>query len=158
MLSRDIIQSRIQNFQKVMRQRRLPITSQKLKIFQFLASTESHPSAQEIYERIKTYFPTISFATVYKNLKKFTNLNLIREIEMKTGTARYDANMDPHHHLINLDTEDVLDISTQEVGEVHIPHIANSYELDSISINFFVRNRPEQSRYEQLRRKSNYIK
>lgn len=152
MIEREIIQHRIQNFQEVMRLRKLPITSQKLRIFQFLASTENHPSAQEIYERMKTYFPTISFATVYKNLKKFTDLNLTREIEMKTGTARYDANMDPHHHLINLDTEDILDISTQEVGEVHVPHVVNNYELDNISINFFVRNKPEQSRYEQLKR------
>ncbi len=153
MIPREIIHDRIQNFQKTMKIRKLPITSQKLHIFQFLASTDSHPGAQEVYERMKTYFPTISFATVYKNLKKFSDLRLIREIEMKTGTARYDANMDPHHHLINLDTEKIEDISTQEVGEVHIPQLVTQYDLENVSINFFVRNKPIQSRYEQLRRK-----
>jgi len=153
MLERQYIQDRIQNFREVMQKQNLPITSQKLHIFQFLASTESHPSAQEIHERMKTYFPTISFATIYKNLKKFIKLGLLREIEMKTGIARYDANMDPHHHLINLDTEIIKDVSTQEVGEVHIPKIVNNYELESISINFFVKNKPKISRYERLKKR-----
>ncbi len=152
MISREDIHNRIQNFRTVMQTRKLPITSQKLHIFQFLASTQNHPGAQEVYERMKTYFPTISFATVYKNLHKFKKLNLIREIEMKTGTARYDANMDPHHHMINIDTEEIHDIATQEIGEVHIPYVVNNFELESISINFFVRNKPEMSRYEQLKR------
>jgi Fur family transcriptional regulator, peroxide stress response regulator len=153
MLSREIIQDRIQNFRTVMHHRKLPITPQKLAIFRYLASTEEHPSAQKIFERMQTYFPNISFATVYKNLKKFAELHLIREIEMKSGMARYDANMDPHHHLINLDNAQIQDIDTQEVGEVSIPKTANEYELESISINFFVRNKPPQTRYDRLKRR-----
>lgn len=152
-ITRDVILDRIQNFHAVMKYRKLPITPQKLSIFQFLASTQKHPNAQEIYERMQTYFPSISFATIYKNLKKFVDLRLIRAIEMKNGIARYDANMDPHHHIINLSSNEVLDLNTQEVGEVHIPKDVTEYELDSISINFFVRNKPKLSRYEQLRRK-----
>lgn len=152
-ITREIIHDRIQNFREVMKDKHLPITPQKLSIFQFLSSTKSHPSAQDIYLRMQTYFPSISFATIYKNLKKFIDLKLIRSIEMKNGTARYDADMDPHHHIINLSTNEITDLDTQEVGEVHIPKEINNYELDSISINFFVKNKPQTSRYEQLRRK-----
>ncbi len=152
-ITREIIHDRIQNFRTVMLARKLPITHQKLGVFQFLASTQNHPSAQEIYERMQSYFPTISFATIYKNLKKFENLRLIRSIEMKDGIARYDANMDPHHHIINLSSNEVIDLNTQDVGEVHIPKDVTQYDLDSISINFFVRDKPKLSRYEQLRRK-----
>ncbi len=152
-ITREIIHDRIQNFREVMKAHNLPITPQKLSIFQFLSSTKSHPSAQDIYTRIQTYFPSISFATIYKNLKKFIDLKLIRSIEMKNGTARYDADMDPHHHIINLSTNEITDLDTQEVGEVSIPKDINKYELDSISINFFVRDKPKISRYEQLRRK-----
>ncbi len=152
-ITREIIHNRIQNFREVMKANNLPITPQKLSIFQFLSSTKSHPSAEEIYTRIQTYFPSISFATIYKNLKKFIDLRLIRSIEMKDRTVRYDADMDPHHHIINLSTNEITDLDTQEVGEVHIPKDINNYELDSISINFFVRDKPKTSRYEQLRRK-----
>ena len=152
-ITRELIHDRIQNFREVMKSHHLPITPQKLSIFQFLSSTKSHPSAQDIYVRMKTYFPSISFATVYKNLKKFIDLKLIRSIEMKNRTVRYDADMDPHHHIINLTTNEIIDLDTQEVGEVHIPKDVSKYELDSISINFFVKDKPKVSRYEQLRRK-----
>jgi Fur family peroxide stress response transcriptional regulator len=152
-ITRELIHDRIQNFRKVMKIHNLPITPQKLSIFQFLSSTKSHPNAQEIYKRMQTYFPSISFATIYKNLKKFSDLRLVRSIEMKNGIARYDANMDPHHHIINLTTNEVIDLDTQDIGEVHIPKDVTKYELDSVSINFFVRNKPQTSRYERLRRR-----
>lgn len=151
-ITREIIHDRIHNFREVMKSKNLPITPQKLGIFQFLSSTKNHPSAHDIYTRMQTYFPSISFATIYKNLKKFADLKLIRSIEMKNGIARYDADMDPHHHIINLTTNEITDLDTQEVGEVHIPKDISKYELDSISINFFVKNKPKVSRYEQLRR------
>ena len=87
-----------------------------------------------------------------KNLKKFIDLGLIHEIEMKGRESRYDANMDPHHHIINLSTEEVTDLDTQKVGEVHVPAEVMEYDLENISINFFVRNKPDQSRYDRLKR------
>lgn len=150
LLTREKIEQRIMNFRSVMRDAKLPITPQKLAIFQFLASTQIHPTAQDIYRKMQYYFETISFATVYKNLKKFTDLGLLRVIELRDNTARYDAGLEPHHHLINLDTSEVLDIDPKEVGDIKIPLDAYAYELDSVSVNFFVREKGL-SRYERFK-------
>ncbi len=143
-----------------MKRDHLPITPQKLAIFQFIASTQSHPSAQEIFEKIQYYFANISLATIYKNLSKFKKLELVREIEMKNSLARYDGEMKPHHHIINLDTNEILDIDPSEIGSFQIPEKIKQFNLDSISINFFVHSKAILSRFEELKasrlKKSNY--
>lgn len=151
MITREKIEKRIKNFRTVMKRDHLPITPQKLAIFQFLASTESHPSAQHVFERMKYYFTNISLSTIYKNLNKFKELKLLREIEMKDTLARYDAGMEPHHHIINLDTDEILDVDPSEIGNLTIPEKTRQFDLDSISINFFVRNKPKLSRFEELK-------
>lgn len=156
MLNREKIEQRIKNFRLTMKRNHLPITPQKLAIFQYLASTESHPSAAIIFEKMKYYFENISFATVYKNLKKFHELNLLRKIEMKNNTVHYDAGIEPHHHIINLETNDILDIFPEEMEEFKIPKKVHEFEIESVSINFFVKNKKKVSRYEKFKQAKNY--
>lgn len=153
MLTREKIEQRIKIFRQTMKKNRLPITPQKLAIFQFLASTESHPGAQDIFEKMKYYFENISFATVYKNLNKFHQLNLLRKIEMKDNTVRYDAGMEIHHHIINLENGEISDVFPEEMNEISIPQKVRQFELDSVSVNFFVKNRKPVSRYERFQQK-----
>lgn len=155
MILREQIEGRILSFRNAMKREGFPITPQKLSIFQFLASTESHPTAQEVYEKMRYYFENISFATVYKNLKKFESLGLVKEIPFKGNTARYDAGMDPHHHLINLDTNEIIDVSESSMAAVEIPPIVAQFDLAEVSVNFFVRNK-NLSRYEQLKKEHHF--
>ena len=119
------IQARLENFKKFCRQHKLPQTPQKLAIFRVLASSCSHPSAQEIYDRVKEEFYNISLATVYKNLKKFTVLGLCLEIPIPGGNTRYDAKLEIHGHAVDTDTDLVYDLelapefklSTQVMGK-----------------------------------------
>jgi len=101
---------RMENFKKVCRQHKLPQTPQKLAIFQTLATSCAHPSAQEIYDRVKEKFTNISLATVYKNLKKFTVLGLCIEIPIPGEASRYDAKLEIHGHAVDTDTGLVHDL------------------------------------------------
>ena len=135
---------RIQRFGDKCRELSIPLTPQKMEIFKYLASTIRHPSAQEIFEAMKKMFSNISFSTVYKNLTKFEEMGFVREIPMKDGSSsRFDANMENHHHIVNLDTGEIVDIAPEEVGEVCIPASLEKYQLEKISVKFYVRNRPE---------------
>lgn len=95
------LKARMENFKQVCRQNKLPQTPQKLVIFQHLAASCTHPSAQEIYDRVKEKFTNISLATVYKNLKKFTVLGLCIEIPIPGGANRYDAKLEIHGHAVD---------------------------------------------------------
>ena len=134
-------QALIFDFMKQSRAKKLPITPQKIEIFTYIASTRQHPNAKKIWQEVQEIFPNISFATIYKNLKNFEKLGFLRATEMPDGTKRYEVNMEPHHHLINLDTKKITDIDVSEVGKISLPKAAEKFEIDSIQVNFFVRNK-----------------
>ena len=135
---------RIQRFGDMCRELNIPLTPQKMEIFKYLASTIRHPTAQEIFEAMQKRFPNIAFSTVYKNLTKFKEMGLVRELPMKDGSSsRFDANMENHHHIVNLDTDEIIDLDPAEMGEICLPESLEKYQLEKISIKFYVRNMPE---------------
>jgi len=78
----------------------LKLTPQRLAIVRELAEDESHPTAQELYERLRPTLPTMSFATVYNTLDALTAAGLCATLALSPGSGRFDPNMDPHHHLV----------------------------------------------------------
>ena len=134
-------QKLIHDFIAKSREKKLPITPQKIEIFTYIASTTTHPSAKKIWAEVREIFPRISFATVYKNLKNFKNLGFLRETEMPDGTKRYEVDTTPHHHMINLDNGRITDIDIAEIGKIKIPDSAKKFELENVQVSFFVRNK-----------------
>lgn len=79
---------------------KLAATHQRQKIYEALVSRPGHYSPEEIYEQVKQDLPSISLATVYKNLKTFLQAGMLREVSPHHGSWRVDANTHPHHHLV----------------------------------------------------------
>ncbi|HSG09139.1 MAG TPA: transcriptional repressor [Longimicrobiales bacterium] len=73
-------------------------TEQRVAVFRFLASTESHPSADEVFLAVRKKLPGISLATVYKSLETLVGCRLAVKLTYSDGSARYDGRTDPHHH------------------------------------------------------------
>ncbi len=65
-----------------------------------LRSTTEHPSADWIYETVKTEIPDISLATVYRNLSLFKAQGTILSLGTVNGVERFDGNTQPHVHFI----------------------------------------------------------
>jgi Fur family peroxide stress response transcriptional regulator len=78
----------------------LKLTPQRLAIVRELASDRTHPTAQELYERLLTVQPTMSFATVYNTLDTLASAGLCAALSLAPGAARFDGNMAPHHHAV----------------------------------------------------------
>jgi Fur family peroxide stress response transcriptional regulator len=78
----------------------LKLTPQRLAIVRELAADESHPTAQELYERLRAEQPTMSFATVYNTLDALSAAGLCASLSLSPGSGRFDPNMLPHHHLV----------------------------------------------------------
>lgn len=86
------------------------LTPQRLAVLRFLAETQTHPSAEMIYEHVKKDFPTTSLATVYKTVTLAKELGEILEIGLAGGSNRYDGfNPSPHPHLICLECQKIMD-------------------------------------------------
>jgi len=62
-----------------------------------------------VYDQVKKIHPTVSLATVYKTLEVLKNLDLIQEINLPQGQARFDSYMKPHINLICLQCGNIVD-------------------------------------------------
>lgn len=69
-------------------------------IYEALSSTNIHPSAEWVYERLKPELPGLSLGTVYRNLAVFKEMGLAKSIGVINGQERFDAVMTPHPHFI----------------------------------------------------------
>ena len=83
---------------KTFKKNNLKLTLQRMNIYSYLMSTCEHPTVDTIYTNIRKTIPTISLATVYKNLNTLVNSGLIKLINVCEENFRYDANLDLHAH------------------------------------------------------------
>ncbi|MDR1975606.1 MAG: transcriptional repressor [Campylobacteraceae bacterium] len=82
-----------------LKERRLKVTPQRMSILKILNRC-THPSVDELYEEIQKDFPSISLATVYKNLNILKETGMVFEISTNAGKPRLDINIYPHAHII----------------------------------------------------------
>ncbi len=77
----------------------LKMTPQRLAIVRLFADDHSHPTAQDLFERLRGEFPSMSFATVYNTLDALASAGLSGTLRLG-GAARFDPNVSPHHHAV----------------------------------------------------------
>ena len=78
----------------------LKLTPQRVAIVRELAADPTHPTAQELFERLRPTLPTMSFATVYNTLDALASAGLCAALSLSPGASRFDPNMAPHHHAV----------------------------------------------------------
>ena len=86
-------------------------------ILECMRMTDTHPSAEMVYEMLQKEHPDISMATVYRNLALFKSQGLIQSIGTVRGIERFDANTEPHVHFICTGCDAVLDLHQIEVPQ-----------------------------------------
>ncbi len=74
------------------------ITKQKEAILRVLRGTESHPTAEWIYQEVKKEIPNISLGTVYRNLRLLTESGQILQLDLCGSLGRFDCRTDNHYH------------------------------------------------------------
>jgi Fur family peroxide stress response transcriptional regulator len=84
----------------------LSVTQQRLAIFEALAGSRAHPSAEQLHQEVRRKHPSLSLATVYKNLEALRAVGAVSDVNPLHVEARYEAALPgtgagaPHHHLV----------------------------------------------------------
>jgi len=95
------------------------ITPQRLAIVHILARSDGHPSVETIHDRIKKDFPTMSLATVYKNVQLIKSVGEVLELGFPNGSNRYDGNKPaPHPHVICTECKRIVDANLESLNEM----------------------------------------
>lgn len=95
------------------------ITPQRMAIAKILAKSQGHPSVENIHARIKKDFPTMSLATVYRNIVLIKSLGQVLELGFPDGSNRYDGNRPyPHPHVICIKCKKIVDPEVDSLDEM----------------------------------------
>ncbi|MBN2388387.1 MAG: transcriptional repressor [Anaerolineales bacterium] len=92
-----------------LKERNFRLTPQRVELVRLIAISEGHPSAAQLYAAVRSRFPTMSQATVYKTLALLKDLDQVLEIDLRDD-SHYDGNRPgPHPHLICMQCNKIVD-------------------------------------------------
>ena len=120
---------------KILKDKNLKITPQRLAILQYLEKNKTHPTADQIYKELKNKNPSLSKTTVYNSLDILRQNEIIKSLTICGSEYRYDFDNDLHHHFLCTKCGRIYDIeykcpnielihaeiekSGHHIGEVH---------------------------------------
>ena len=115
------------------------ITPQRLAIAKILAQGNGHPSVEAIYDQIKKDFPTMSLATVYRNIVLMKSLGEVLELGFPDGSNRYDGNKPyPHPHVICIKCKTIVDPNLDSLEDMKKEVSAETkYKILNHRLDFF---------------------
>jgi Fur family transcriptional regulator, peroxide stress response regulator len=112
-------------------------TPQREVVFKVMLEKRDHPTADEVFARVKGHMPSISLATVYNCLDTLVSCGLIRQVNFERGPTRYCPNLHPHAHFHDVATGSTHDIDLPEGLLDQVKTILPpGYDASSIEIIF----------------------
>jgi Fur family peroxide stress response transcriptional regulator len=116
----------------------LKITPQRIAVLKAVVELRNHPTAENIIDFIKTNHPNIATGTVYKTLETFVEKGLIKKVKTDRDIMRYDAMIEPHHHLYCSTSdriEDFMDPELQKmIEEYFYRHQIPNFKIEDIKL------------------------
>jgi len=113
--------ARVQAIVAKLKEQGFNITHQRMVIIEEIAGTDEHPDAETIHRRVSGRLPTVSLDTVYRTLSLLEEKNLVSRVEIFSDRARYDANMNRHHHFVCTRCGLVSDYNNKRLDNLKIP-------------------------------------
>lgn len=118
---------RLQNFQVAVKQAGVKLTHQRLEIFRELAKTEDHPDAETVFRAVQERVPMVSLDTVYRTLWMLRDLGLVKMLGPSRDAARFDVNLEPHHHYVCVSCGSVRDFESEALNNLPIRAVVKGF-------------------------------
>ena len=114
----------------------LKVTPQRQAIFRILHGNRVHPTAESVHAEVIRDLPMVSLRTVYQTLNDLTAMGELGQIDVGTGSARFDPNLEPHHHLVCDTCGRLFDLAVAFPGVVVPDGAADGFEITHTEIVF----------------------
>jgi Fur family peroxide stress response transcriptional regulator len=115
----------------------LRATPQREVVYNVLLKKRDHPTADEVFARVKSELPSTSLATVYNCLETLVSCDLVRTVNFERGPTRYCPNLRPHAHFHDEHSGKTHDIDLPpDVLDKVRAVLPSGYEAKSVEIIF----------------------
>lgn len=112
-------------------------TPQRELVYGVLVKKRDHPTADEVYARVRAEMPTISLATVYNCLEALVQCNVVRQVNFERGPTRYCPNLHPHAHFRDERTGSTIDVDVPpSLIEQLKSHLPPGFAVSDVDITF----------------------
>lgn len=81
-------------------ERGLRLTPQRDLLLRVMSEAAGHPTADDLVQAVRAVLPTVSHATVYRNLQELVREGLIRTLDRAGAAAQFEMNPEEHHHFV----------------------------------------------------------
>jgi Fur family peroxide stress response transcriptional regulator len=88
----------------------LRMTRQRQEVYRILMQERNHPTANDVFMRIREILPSVSLATVYNCLEALVQHGIIRQVNFDREPSRYCPNLDEHGHFHDESTGVIHDV------------------------------------------------
>ena len=113
------------------------ITAHRQSIFRALEGDATHPTAESVHQKVRREMPNVSLKTVYQTLNDLAELGAISVLDVGTGSARFDPNVETaHHHLVCRSCGKVRDMVGAFPGLTVSRRAAQGFAVDRAEVVF----------------------
>lgn len=109
----------------ILRSRGIHPSAQRVAVSRYILATTDHPTAEEVWTRVRKKFPMVSRATVYNTLNLLVAKGLLRQFHVASGRVVFDANVRNHHHFIEVDTGRIHDIPWESLKVSNVERLSD---------------------------------
>ena len=113
------------------------LTPQRLEIIKIVSESKSHPSAVDVYDKLRKSYPMISLNTVYKNLSLLSSIHEVKEIRTLQNSVHYDGDISLHGHAICEKCGRITDV---EIDESDFKGFFETKIKENFKENYYINN------------------
>ncbi|HWA26832.1 MAG TPA: transcriptional repressor [Lacunisphaera sp.] len=112
-------------------------TPQREVVLKVILEKRDHPTADEIFARVKAQMPTISLATVYNCLETLVGCGIVRQVNLERAPTRYCPHLHEHAHFHDEETGRIHDVDLPEELMARLREVLPpGFQASSIELNF----------------------
>lgn len=110
------------------------MTRQRRQVFEVVAASHDHPTAEEIFHRAREASPGLSFATVYNCLGVLVECGLVRQVILERAPVRFCPNMREHWHFFCEKCGEVTDVDVPLKDAIHQEALPVGFKVNHVEV------------------------
>lgn len=110
--------ARFDRARDLLRSKRIRMTPQRDAILKILVDSRAHPTAEAVFKQLQDQVEDISIATVYNNLRLFTDLGVIQELKYSNEPSHFDYVSVRHFHVVCQRCGKVIDVFYPDLAQI----------------------------------------
>jgi Fur family ferric uptake transcriptional regulator/Fur family peroxide stress response transcriptional regulator len=128
----------MKNFAELLKNHGLKATFQRMTILSAIEEL-GHANVDEIYGKVLETHPTLSLATVYKNIITMVEQGVLVEVPIAGKKSKYELKKEEHLHLVCIECGSVVDRELDEILAEDTKKIAknSSFALKERQLNLY---------------------